>query len=157
MVRNTNREGRKTIRVLLLALLMVCGLELVLQVRSHVQRGQSVFNLVTAETRYVSHPITGLKLLRPDRVFRGSKQVIRTNSLGLRSANVSPARAPDSLRLAILGASTVMGAYAKDNDKTLAGFLQRKLSAELPGRQVEVIMPVLLATPCASNSKCSKP
>jgi lysophospholipase L1-like esterase len=139
MVDTASREAQKTIRVLLLALLMVCGLELVLQVRSHVQRGQSVFNLVTAETRYVHHPITGLKLLRPDRVFRGSEQVIRTNSLGLRSANVSPGRAPDSLRLAILGASTVMGAYAKDNDKTLAGFLEKKLSAEWPGRQVEVI------------------
>lgn len=139
MAGTASREARKTILVLSLALVMACALELVLQVRSHFRRGQSVFNVMTAETRYVNHPTSGLKLLRPNHVFRGSEQIIRTNSLGLRSAELSPQREPNSLRLAIIGASTVMGAYAQDNDKTLAGFLERKLRAEWPGRHVEVI------------------
>lgn len=134
-----DREARKAISIIVFAVIIFIGIEVVSQVRSHFRRGQSVFNAIVAETRYVVDPASGLKVLRPNRVFKGSEAIFRTNSLGLRSAEISVHRSPGSLRLAIVGASTVMGAYAKDNDKTFSAFLEKKLRAEWDNGAVEVI------------------
>jgi lysophospholipase L1-like esterase len=129
----------KVVSALSAALFVFVLLDLFLQVRTHLRYGQSVFNRVTAETEYVVDSSKGLKLLRPNRVFGGSVATIRTNSLGLRNAEIDPKRQPHSLRLAVVGASTVMGAYAADNDKTLPALLEAMLRQAKPDRAVEVI------------------
>ncbi len=131
--------GRRIGAIVLAAAAIFVVLEAVLQVRSHLRFGQSVFNALRGETRYVEDERTGLKLLRPNRVFPGKEVEIRTNSLGLRSPEVSPARAPGSLRVAVVGASTVMGEMAHSNEATFAALLGERLRQRYPGRQVEVV------------------
>lgn len=129
----TAPDGRHPARKLgltlaLTVLLFVC-VELALQVRSHIRYGQSVFNALTAETRYVEHPETGLLTLRPDHVFRGNQVEIRTNSLGLRSEPITVDKPPATVRIAVVGASTVMGAYAATNEETFSYRLEALLDA----------------------------
>src|SRR5688500_9743784 len=117
LVGSRTPHGSRIASVLLLFLLILVGVELALQVRSHVRYGQSIFNVLTEETRYVLDPATGLRLLRPNRTFSGSESIVRTNSLGLRGPELPVVPARGTLRIAVIGASTVMGAYARDNDQ----------------------------------------
>lgn len=131
--------GRRIGLILLSAVLLFAALELGLQIRSHLRFGQSVFNAVRGETRYVEDERTGLKLLRPNRVFPGQDVEIRSNSLGLRSPEIAPERVPGSLRVAVVGASTVMGELAKSNEATFAALLGERLRQRYPQRKVEVV------------------
>ncbi|HKO88840.1 MAG TPA: GDSL-type esterase/lipase family protein [Burkholderiales bacterium] len=131
--------GKHVARVLLSAIVCFVLVETALQWRSHVRYGQSVFNAIKKESLYVTDRRTGLKTLRPHSGFAGSQAVIQTNSLGLRSAEISPVRRKGDLRIAVVGASTVMGAYAASNDDTFAAILQRELRALYPERQIDVI------------------
>ncbi|HZX31038.1 MAG TPA: GDSL-type esterase/lipase family protein [Rhodocyclaceae bacterium] len=130
---------RKVLLALALAAGMLLAIELALQVRSQVVSGDSIFTVLLAEPRYVVDPETGLQLLNPNRVFTTNGVTVRTNSLGLRSGEVLPVRSPGSWRLAVVGASTVMGAYDADNDQTFPARLEQRLRHDFPDRQVEVI------------------
>lgn len=132
-------SGRWIGKVLLSAFIIFLLLELSLQVRSHLRYGQSLFNVFKEETMYINDKITGLKLLRPNHVIIGSQAEIRTNSFGLRSPEISHHRVPNSLRIAIIGASTVMGAYAAHNDETFAALLEDRLRQNFPDSMIEVI------------------
>ncbi|SIQ41229.1 Lysophospholipase L1 [Aromatoleum tolulyticum] len=135
----TAGPGRRVWAVVLCAALTFIVLETALQVRSQLRFGQSVFNALRGETRYVEDERTGLKLLRPNRVFPGKDVEIRTNSLGLRSPEVLPQREPGSLRVAVIGASTVMGELAQRNEATFPALLGERLRARYPQRKVEVV------------------
>lgn len=124
---------------LALTLLLFACVELALQVRSHIRYGQSVFNALTASTRYVEHPETGLLTLRPDHVFHGNQVEIRTNSLGLRSEPIATAKPAGTVRIAVVGASTVMGAYAATNRDTFSYRLEALLEAGGKATDFEVI------------------
>lgn len=147
MVRSLNlracatHPAGKTALMLAMALLLFAGLEAALQVRSHIRYGQSVFNVLMAETRYVTDPRTGLTVLRPDHVFRSRQMEIRTNSQGLRSAPVGAGKAAGTYRIAVVGASTVMGAYAPRNEATFSHRLQDLLNGDgrAEDRRYEVI------------------
>jgi hypothetical protein len=80
-----------------------------------------------------------LKVLRPNWDFSGTSVRIRTNSLGLRSPEITAHRLPNSLRIAIVGASTLMGVETAANEETFHALLEAKLRSQLPGRIVEVI------------------
>ena len=110
-----------------------------MQVRSSLLFDQGVFNVVSRRTQYVVDDRTGLRLLRPSSVFDGARIRIRTNSLGLRSPEPLAVRPADSLRIAIVGASTVMGVDAAANEDTFPALLEARLRKALPGRSIEVI------------------
>lgn len=131
--------ARRIATIALSAALLLVGLETALQVRSQLRFGQSVFNALRGETRYVEDERTGLKLLRPNRVFPGKEVEIRSNSLGLRSPELLPQRTPGSLRVAVVGASTVMGELARSNDTTFPALLAERLRARYPQRRIEVV------------------
>lgn len=114
-------------------------LELVLQVRSHIRFGQSVFNLAVEKPLYYYSERHGLKLLTPNTVHAGSLARIKTNSIGLRSAEIPKVKSSGEYRVAIVGASSVMGAYSKTNDHTMAAFLEARLREGMPGRSIRVI------------------
>lgn len=133
------RPGRRVGLIVLAAVALFAALELALQIRSHLRFGQSVFNALRGETRYVEDARTGLKLLRPNRIFPGKEVEIRTNSLGLRSPEVSPVREPGSLRVAVVGASTVMGEMTRSNEATFSALLGERLRQRYAGRKVEVV------------------
>ncbi|HJV27124.1 MAG TPA: GDSL-type esterase/lipase family protein [Aromatoleum sp.] len=121
------------------AALLLATFEVGLQIRSQLRFGQSVLNAVRGETRYVEDMRTGLKLLRPSHVFPGQDVEIRSNSLGLRSPEILPARAPGSLRIAVVGASTVMGELTPNNETTFPALLAQRLRQRYPNREVEVV------------------
>lgn len=126
-------------RGVLLAVLLVMALEAALQVRSHVRHGQSVFNLLTDQTRYVVDSALGLKTLRPSSSLAGSAIAIDTNAFGLRSPEIPLEREPRSFRMAVVGASSVMGEMAASNDATFAYILERKLRSVFPENRIDVI------------------
>lgn len=133
------RPGRKLSIALLTAFLLLLALETAMQIRSHIRNGQSVLNAFTQETRYVVDPRTGLKVLRPNHVFLGSQVEMRTNSLGLRSPEIDPVKKPGVVRIAVIGASTVMGAYTARNEDTFAMRLGKLLGETYPRLHFEVI------------------
>lgn len=118
----------KTRNTLIMAVAVLLLFEVVLQVRSHIRYGQSVFNVLSNETTYVFNEKLGLKLLRPNAVISGSKAVIKTNSLGLRDEAVIMPKPTDQYRVALVGASTVMGTYTRNNQDTLSYRLQQILN-----------------------------
>lgn len=126
-------------RVVLLTALLILSLEFALQVRSHIRNGQSVFNLLTNETRYVVDPTSGIKTLRPDSSLVGSTITIDTNSFGLRSPEIALEREPHSFRMAVVGASAVMGELAASNEATFSRILERELRASFPANRIDVI------------------
>ena len=152
----------KPTTTLLLAIAMLLMGEVALQVRTHVKFGTSVLNAMTGDTTYQFNEDLGLKLLRPSASIVGSDATIVTNSLGLRSPEIAPDRplllgaaaghdddptsseiAPvqpqNGVRIAVVGASTVVGAYTRSNEQTFPYVLQRLLRERYPGHSIDVI------------------
>lgn len=131
--------ARKVTRTLAITLAVLLAFEALLQVRSQLNSGQSLFTLLSAGTSYVEDEATGLRLLRPNSVFTGERVTLRSNSLGLRSPEIPRQRAPGSWRLAVVGASTVMGLYDRDTDTTFPARLEQRLRNRFPDRRIEVV------------------
>lgn len=102
-----------------LALAGLAALELLLQVRAHFLTGESIFKPRPEAAAPVVR-VEGLPLLPPNTVIRGAEMEVRTNRLGLRSPEIGDRPAPGEMRLAVIGASTVFGAYAPTNEDTFA-------------------------------------
>ena len=125
--------GNRPLLTLLLAVVLAMLVEVTLQVRAHILTGQSVLNVLLGQTIYADDPVTGLKLLRPNAMIKGLRSEIRSNSWGLRSEEVGVGRTPGEVRIALLGASSLMGAYAPTNEQQAAylleGLLKRRTAA----------------------------
>ena len=116
-------------RGLLIALVLLCLLELALQLRAQVLTGQSAFTRVSGRGTYVDDPETGLRLLRPDAEIRGQRSTMHTNRYGLRGEDFPLRREPGEQRIVLLGASTIMGTYAVEDAATSSAQLERRLVA----------------------------
>lgn len=123
------RSGWLAIALALVGLLL---LEILLQGRAYLQTGGSIFK-PKAEQAVRSIVVDGLRLYPPNTVIRGTEMEIRTNQYGLRSPPIAPSLLPGELRLAIIGASTVAGAYARTNDMTFSQQLAGLLGKRHPG------------------------
>lgn len=119
---------RKTRNTLIMTVGLLLLVEIALQIRSQIRYGQSVFNILSNETTYVFNEELGLKLLRPDHVIDGSQAVMKTNSLGLRDEPVLMPKPTGQYRIAVVGASTIMGTYTRNNQDTLSYRLQQILN-----------------------------
>lgn len=122
------RKSRNTLVITLALLLLI---EIALQVRSHIRFGQSVFNALANETTYQFNEQLGIKLLRPNHTLAGSNAVITTNALGLRDDDLESPKPENQYRIALVGASTVMGTYTRNNADTLSYQLQDILNNSL--------------------------
>lgn len=111
--------------VMIVALVVV---EIAFQVRAQKRTGESVFSLMRGETTYVKHPRLDVRILRPTSVIKGTKQIIETNRYGLRDEDFEPVPPVGERRIALLGASTIMGAYAPTNRETSSAALERVLN-----------------------------
>lgn len=129
----------KPILAVLAACLILAVVELTAQFRSHFKFGQSLLTRTTDVSTYVRDEGTGLTLLRPNHTSGGSEQTVRSNSFGLRSPDIALLKPLETFRIVVLGASTVMGAYAVDNDRTFPAFLQQELARVAPNLHAEVI------------------
>jgi hypothetical protein len=70
--------------------------------------------------------------LVPSRAARHDGVVVRTNSLGLRDREYTRVRPPDTLRIAMVGSSFVMG-VGVENDETFEAVLEEHLNAVAKG------------------------
>ena len=114
--------------VIVTAIAALVLVELALQVRAHQRTGESVFSLMLGETTYVKHPQLDVRILRPSSVIKGTRQTIATNRYGLRDDDFDPVPPAGEQRIALLGASTIMGAYAPTNAQTSSAALERLLN-----------------------------
>ena len=138
------RRARKRGGILqagLASLAIVFAGEAALQARSYIKSGRSAINMATGESRVMLNERFGVKTYRPNLKDPdpGDDVAFTTNALGLRSPAITPLPVPGELRIAVVGASTVSGAYAKTNDATFPQLLEARLRTALPGRPVNVI------------------
>ena len=122
-----------------LTLVLLVILEVAVQWRSHVRFGQSVFAMLQGRSPYLFDAQVGLMLLRPDHVSLGEQQRIAANRHGLRSPDIPEHAADGTYRIAVLGASTVMGAFAARNELTFPALLEAELNRAGGPRRYEVI------------------
>ena len=111
----------------LIVALLVAG-ELFLQIRSYIKTGRSAFVLVTGESELIYNAEIGTNTYRPNLTVTSHQSVtMSVNSSGLRSPEIAPERQPHEIRIAVVGASTVAGTYAKSNDQTFPALLEAEL------------------------------
>jgi lysophospholipase L1-like esterase len=120
-----------------LAILVIC--ELTLQVRSQIKTGHSILVTFFLESPNYLDASLGSRRLKPNQLIEGKEATIRTNSLGFRGDEISAEPVAGELRVAVLGASTVFGAYARNNSATFPARLEHLLRERLPDRPVHVI------------------
>jgi lysophospholipase L1-like esterase len=125
--------------IVAMTLAFLLTIEAVVQYRSYLRFGITVLDTIRQQSLYVDDRETGLRLLRPNAVVRGQQQSIRANSLGLRSPEIAVAHPAHSVRLAVIGASSVMGATERDNEHTFPAQLEGMLRAALLDKRIEVI------------------
>lgn len=125
----------------LVALAVLFVGEAALQARSYLKTGRSAINMVAGESRVMMNERFGVKTYRPylKDPNPGDDVEFTTNALGFRSPDIAPIPAPNELRIAVVGASTVSGAYAKTNSATFPHLLEERLRQAMPGRSVNVI------------------
>jgi lysophospholipase L1-like esterase len=118
------------------ALAILTLLELTLQVRAQLLTGQSAFTRLAGRATYQYDAETGLRLLRPNAEIHGQRSVMHTNRYGLRGPDFPARRAPGEFRVVLLGASTIMGTYAADDDATSSAQLSELLAQTRDGARV---------------------
>jgi hypothetical protein len=136
-----------------IAIAVLALIEIALQVRAQQRTGESVFSLMLGQSTYTRHPQLDLRILRPSSIIKGTRQTIVTNRYGLRGEDFEPEPPAGELRIALLGASTIMGAHAPTNDQTSSAALQRLLNAEPSDRKVRVVNAGLGGTTLLSQSQ----
>lgn len=130
---------------LMTAGLVACALlltgEAALQLRSYLKTGRSALDMATGQSRVALNERFGVKTYRPNikDPHPGDDLEFTTNTLGFRSPEIAHAPVPGELRIAVVGASTVAGAYARTNSLTFPHLLETRLRQAMPGRQVNVI------------------
>ncbi|MEJ2199935.1 MAG: hypothetical protein P8X63_02810 [Desulfuromonadaceae bacterium] len=130
---------KKSIITLILAILLLIVGELLLQVRAQIRFGHSIFKVAQGKSTYWFNPDLGIKLLCPNVTIESEKSNLKTNSLGLRCHEISDTKADNEIRIAVVGASTIMGAYTKDNEQLLSSRLENSLQKSFPDFKITVI------------------
>jgi len=128
-------------KTLLLTTLLFIGCELALQLRAELKYGNSLFSrfridAVKVEPMYQQRD--GYQTLSPGVIIDGLQMKVRANSLGLRSDELSLQQ--HGKTVLVLGASTVFGAVAPDNQQTFPALLQQ-LMVDIPLRVINAGIP----------------
>jgi acyl-CoA synthetase (AMP-forming)/AMP-acid ligase II/acyl carrier protein len=126
----------------LVALALLTGGELALHLRSYLIEGRSaVLDMAMGKARLVHNKSFGVKTYRPNMTDTNpaDDRQFTTNALGFRSPDIATTPAPGELRIAVVGASTVAGVFAKTNHDTFPSLLEDQLRHAMPGRPVNVI------------------
>jgi lysophospholipase L1-like esterase len=129
----------RVLRIVVLTLSFLLAIEAIAQYRSYLRFGLTTVHGNRQQSLYVDDRETGLRLLRANTVVRGQVQSIQSNSLGLRSPEIPVAHPPHGLRVAVIGASSVMGAAERDNEHTFPAQLESLLRNAMPGKRIDVI------------------
>jgi hypothetical protein len=130
---NAETNPRPWLILVFVLLFFVVG-EFSLQVRSYVNTGRSAFSLLDDNSTVIENKQIGISTYRPNLKITNPEDGsvrISINSYGLRSPEIAPALMGGEIRIAIVGASTVMGAYAESNEKTFPSILSNHLNGSL--------------------------
>lgn len=126
--------------LLILVIISLIVGEAFLQIRSHIKTGRSAFNLINDESTVVYNKELGVKTYRPNIKINDYKTGVlkyEINALGLRSPTIDVYPKKGELRIAVVGASTVAGAYAETNGNTFPALLESNLRRD--GTSAKVI------------------
>lgn len=131
--------NKKVIKTILISFLMFIVLELVLQMRAYIRFGQNSFYGMFDQAPYVYNRKLQLKLPRPNMQLEFPGVIIETNSLGLRSPEVKHTKNSNEIRVAVVGASSIMGTYTENNAATIPYRLEALLKKRFPLKKISVI------------------
>ncbi len=120
-------------------LLAFCLIEGALQFRLYLKEEDRLSDRLLEEDTVVFNEEFQLNLLRPSSVSDKDNQIIKSNSFGLRSPEISLEKRANELRVAVLGASTVMGHTNPVNEETLPYRIQDQLEQLIPNKKINVI------------------
>lgn len=138
-------KDSQIVRTLAITFLLLFAIELGLQVRSEIKTGNSIFTALfgaadSSTQMFVQHD--GYRTLNVNTQLKGADISIHSNSLGLRSSEIS-VKSQSDVRVIVLGASTVYGAYAPTNQDTFPSKLQQLsslpldvINAGIPGNSI---------------------
>ena len=98
-------------------------------------------------------PAAGLYVPTPGYEVKGAKIHIKINSLGFRGDEFARIKPANTIRVAVLGASTTFNAEVSSNDATWPHRLQELLQADYPGIRVEVVNAAVGGYVAADNLK----
>lgn len=135
-------HNRRSVVVALVIMGLLIGGEVALQVRSYLKTGRSAAALLTGHSTTITNPDLGILTYRPDLILKntdGQGGSFAVNSYGLRSPEIPAVPSSNELRIMVVGASTVAGAYARTNADTFPSLLEQRLRKAFPDRTVNVI------------------
>lgn len=135
MYRLTRRRKILYTAILCIAVLVMC--EAALRVRAWLKYG--VWEASVRDPLVQFDPAINLFVATPGYETVGGRMHIKINSLGFRGDEFSRDKPPDTLRIAVLGASTTFNAEVSSNHATWPHRLQEKLRAAYPHQKIEVI------------------
>ncbi|MBL4602774.1 MAG: hypothetical protein JKY84_08515 [Emcibacteraceae bacterium] len=131
--------NRKVWASLILAIFMLAGIEAALQARVYLNGGAVADELVDDGSIYFYNEEFQLKLIQPNIISDEGYRTVQSNSYGLRSPEIALEKEEDEVRIAILGASSVMGMLNPVNEETITYRLEEHLQAQFPNKKVNVI------------------
>lgn len=112
----------------------LCLTEVFVRIRAKQRYGQSsVMDL------YIYDDQSGLRIPIPNKEVKGTKTHIKINSLGFRGGEIGVKKGANTVRLAILGASTSFCAEVSNNDYTWPALLGNLLNEQFTDYQFEIV------------------
>ncbi|MCP5382013.1 MAG: hypothetical protein H6912_06550 [Kordiimonadaceae bacterium] len=136
----SSRGNRKVWISFILAILMLSGAEAALQFRAYMKGGdEASVETIDDGSIYYFNEDYQLKLIQPNIDVDEGHRVVRSNSLGLRSPEIQTKKQDNEIRIAMLGASSVMGMINPVNEDTIPYRLQADLQAQFPDKKINVI------------------
>jgi lysophospholipase L1-like esterase len=142
---------RKLTYSALLLLLVLGGLEAAARARAWIKYGSPGASVRDPMLTY--DPQADLLVPTPGYEIDGARIKIRINSLGFRGDEFTRKKPPNTVRIAVLGASTTFNAEVSSNEATWPHQLQRKLRAAYPDVGFEVINAAVGGYVAADNLK----
>lgn len=131
--------SRKVWLCFALAIVLLIVAEVALQARAYLYGDEKAMQIVDDEGIYFFNEDYQLKLIQPNIVSDEGYRTVRSNSIGLRSPEISQSKQSDEIRVAILGASTVMGMLNPVNEETISYRLEEHLQQKFTDKKVNVI------------------
>ncbi|WP_448547382.1 AMP-binding protein [Thalassotalea fusca] len=129
------RRPTAILSIVLICLSLIFG-EVFLQSYIYYKTGRSALALLTDQSARVFNEELGIFTYRPNLQLKDAKSdaiTMKINKVGLRSEPI-PENKNDT-RIAILGASTVAGAYAKNNQSTFPALFGKYLQEQTEGNE----------------------
>ncbi len=143
--------ARKLTYSALIMVLALGGLEAAVRARAWIKYGSPGASVRDPMLTY--DPQADLLVPTPGYEIDGARIKIKINSLGFRGDEFTYKKPPNTVRIAVLGASTTFNAEVSSNEATWPHQLQRKLRSAYPDVNFEVVNAAVGGYVAADNLK----